>query len=115
MRSLASRPTSSSSPARETGRPVEIIQRAAEELAASAAAAATPFDDGPVDVAVTGRLLGRQAANDLARRFAPALAAALPHSTLRDAQGGSLEGAMALAERGPGIHSSLVHSYSELS
>ena len=95
----------------------EIIQGAAEELATSAAAAARLFDDGQVDVAVTGRLLGSGSgiANDLARRFAPALTAALPHSTLRDARGGSLEGAMALAERGPGIHSSLVHSYSELS
>jgi N-acetylglucosamine kinase-like BadF-type ATPase len=93
----------------------EIIQRAAEDLASSAAAAAAPFDGGPVDVAVTGRLLGGATGNELARRFAPALAAALPHSTLRVSQGGSLEGAVALAERGPGIHSSLVHSYSELS
>lgn len=96
---------------------VELVQHAAEQLAASAAAAAAPFEGAPVDVAVTGRLLGLGPGpgNELARRFAPALAAVLPHSTLLEARGGSLEGAIALAERGPGIHASLVHSYSESS
>ena len=95
------------------GPAIELIDAAAEELARSAAAAAAPFEGAAVDVAVTGRLLSSD--NELARRFVPALSAVLPLSDLREASGGSLDGAAALAAVGPGIHSALVHSYPETS
>jgi N-acetylglucosamine kinase-like BadF-type ATPase len=92
---------------------IELVSAAAQELAHSAAAAAAPFDGDAVDVAVTGRLLSTD--NELARRFVPALSAALPRSELREASGGPLDGAAALAADGPGIHTALVHSYPETS
>jgi glucosamine kinase len=91
----------------------EIVAEAADELAITAASAAAPFDGDPVDIAVTGRLLSSD--NELARLFVPALSAALPLSDLREASGGSLDGAAALAVAGPGIHAALVHSYPETS
>jgi glucosamine kinase len=90
-----------------------IVSAAAEALAHSAAAAATPFEGAVVEIAVTGRLLS--ADNELARRFVPALSAALPASDLREAMGDPLDGAAALAALGPGIHTALVHSYPETS
>jgi hypothetical protein len=51
--------------------------------------------------------------NELARRFVPALSSAEPRSELRQARGGSLDGAVTLAQSGPGIHASLVHIYQE--
>ena len=72
-----------------------------------------PSTERPVEVAVTGRLLS--ADNELARRFVPALSAVLPSSDLREAAGGPLDGAAALAADGPGIHTALVHSYPETS
>ncbi len=90
---------------------VAIIARAADDLATTAAAAASAVTGRRVEVAVTGRLLS--ADNDLARRFVPALSAAEPRSELRQALGGSLDGAVALAQHGPGIHTSLVHVYQE--
>jgi N-acetylglucosamine kinase-like BadF-type ATPase len=87
-----------------------IVLAAATELAASAAAAARDLP-APVDVAVTGRLLDAEAA--LGRAFHGALASALPASRLVAAAGGALDGAVAIASRGAGIHSSLLHSYQE--
>ena len=92
---------------------VAIVAEAAEQLARTAAAAAAPFDGAAVEVAVTGRLLSTD--NELARRFVPALSAVLPSSELREAAGGPLDGAAALAADGPGIHTALVHSYPETS
>ncbi len=90
-----------------------IVAEAAEELAHSAATAAAPFEGAAVEIAVTGRLLSTD--NELARRFVSALSAAVPSSDLRDAAGGPLDGAAALAAGGPGIHTALVHSYPETS
>lgn len=89
---------------------VPIVRRAAEELAASTAAAASALE-GRVPVAVTGRLLDPSGA--LGRHFAAALATALPRADLRPALGGPLDGAVTIALDGPGIHSSLIHTYRE--
>jgi N-acetylglucosamine kinase-like BadF-type ATPase len=90
---------------------VAIVESAAHELAATTAAAASVLAGPRVAVAVTGRLLA--ADNHLARRFTSALSAAEPRSDLRPARGGSLDGAVTLAQSGPGIHASLVHIYQE--
>lgn len=89
----------------------EIIEVAARGLANTTRAAAVAVTGAHVEVAVTGRLLS--ADNELARRFVPALSAAEPRSELHQARGGSLDGAVALAQHGPGIHASLVHVYQE--
>ena len=90
---------------------VSIVAQAANDLATTAAAAAAAVSGRRVEVAVTGRLLS--ADNELARRFVSALSAAEPRSELLQAHGGSLDGAVALAQHGPGIHASLVHVYQE--
>lgn len=87
-----------------------IVSRAAEALAASAAAAGRDLT-GSVPVAVTGRLL--DPAGELGRRFRLALPAALPAAVLQPARGGPLDGAAVLASAGPGIHDALVTSYQE--
>lgn len=87
-----------------------IVLAAAAELAASAAAAGRELP-GPVDVAVTGRLLDREGA--LGRAFRTSLDAALPGARLLPPAGGPLDGAAAIAAHGAGIHFSLLHTYQE--
>jgi N-acetylglucosamine kinase-like BadF-type ATPase len=87
-----------------------IVARAAGELATSAAAAARHLPV-PVPVAVTGRLL--DPAGALGRDFHTALDSTLPGAALHPAAGGPLDGAVAIAAHGAGIHASLLHTYQE--
>lgn len=86
-----------------------IVDAAADELALSVSTAAAPFRGAPFDVAVTGRLLS--GGNPLAVRFADVLTETCPGAQLVGALGGALDGAARLAQSGPGLLTSHVHSY----